>query len=46
MRHLASTPEHDITEQGKFFGYSSTLLNELTRFSLISAVSDSEFWEI
>ena len=35
--------EHDYTEQGKFFGYSSTLLNESTRFSLISAVSYSEF---
>jgi outer membrane receptor protein involved in Fe transport len=35
--------EHDHTEQGKFFGYSSTLLNESTRFSVISAASYSAF---
>jgi outer membrane receptor protein involved in Fe transport len=35
--------EHDYTQQGKFFGYSSTLLNESTRFSLISAASHSAF---
>jgi outer membrane receptor protein involved in Fe transport len=34
---------HDQTQQGKFFGYSSTLLNESTRFSLISAASYSAF---
>jgi outer membrane receptor protein involved in Fe transport len=34
---------HDHTEQGKFFGYSSTMLNESTRFSLISAASNSAF---
>ena len=34
---------HDHTEQGKFFGYSSTMLNESTRFSLISAASYSAF---
>jgi len=34
---------HDHTEQGKFFGYSSTLLDESTRFSLISAASYSAF---
>ncbi len=34
---------HDYTEQGKFFGYSSTLLDESTRFSLISAASYSAF---
>jgi len=34
---------HDYTEQGKFFGYASTLLDESTRFSVISAVSQSNF---
>jgi outer membrane receptor protein involved in Fe transport len=34
---------HDQTQQGKFFGYASTLLDESTRFSVISAVSYSAF---
>ena len=34
---------HDHTEQGKFFGYTSTLLDESTRFSVISAASFSAF---
>jgi len=34
---------HDQTQQGKFFGYSSTMLDESTRFSLISAFSHSTF---
>jgi outer membrane receptor protein involved in Fe transport len=34
---------HDQTQQGKFFGYSSTMLDESTRFSLISAFSSSTF---
>jgi outer membrane receptor protein involved in Fe transport len=34
---------HDQTEQGKFFGYASTLLDESTRFSAISAASYSKF---
>ncbi len=34
---------HDETEQGKFFGYASTLLDESTRFSVISAISYSAF---
>ena len=34
---------HDYTQQYKFFGYSSTMLDELTRFSLISAASHSNF---
>ncbi len=34
---------HDYTEQGKFFGYSSSLLDKSTRFSLISAASYSAF---
>ena len=34
---------HDYTEQGKFFGYSSTLLDKSTRFSVISAASYSAF---
>jgi len=34
---------HDETQQGKFFGYASTLLDESTRFSVISAASYSAF---
>ena len=34
---------HDYTQQGNFFGYSSTLIDESTRFSLISAASYSPF---
>jgi len=34
---------HDQTQQGKFFGYVSTLLDESTRFSVISAASYSAF---
>ena len=34
---------HDQTQQGKFFGYGSTLLDESTRFSVISAASYSTF---
>jgi outer membrane receptor protein involved in Fe transport len=34
---------HDQTQQGKFFGYTSTLLNESTRFSVITAASYSTF---
>ena len=34
---------HDYTQQGKFFGYSSSLLDESTRFSLISAASYGAF---
>jgi outer membrane receptor protein involved in Fe transport len=34
---------HDYTQQGKFFGYSSTLLNESTRLSFISAASYAAF---
>ncbi len=34
---------HDETQQGKFFGYASTLLDESTRFSMISAASYSTF---
>lgn len=34
---------HDQTDQGKFFGYASTLLDESTRFSLITAASYSQF---
>ena len=34
---------HDHTDQGKFFGYASTLLDESTRFSFISAFSNSQF---
>jgi outer membrane receptor protein involved in Fe transport len=34
---------HDYTQQGKFFGYTSTLLNESTRLSFISAASYAAF---
>jgi outer membrane receptor protein involved in Fe transport len=34
---------HDYTQQGKFFGYASTLLDESTRLSVISAASYSTF---
>jgi outer membrane receptor protein involved in Fe transport len=34
---------HDETQQGKVFGYASTLLDESTRFSVISAASYSAF---
>ncbi len=34
---------HDETQQGKFFGYASTLLDESTRFSVITAASYSAF---
>ncbi len=34
---------HDETQQGKFFGYVSTLLDESTRLSVISAASYSAF---
>jgi outer membrane receptor protein involved in Fe transport len=34
---------HDETQQGKFFGYASTLLDESTRFSWITAASYSQF---
>jgi outer membrane receptor protein involved in Fe transport len=34
---------HDHTDQGKFFGYASTLLDESTRFSFISGLSYSQF---
>jgi outer membrane receptor protein involved in Fe transport len=34
---------HDDTQQGKFFGYASTLIDQSTRFSWISAASYSAF---
>ncbi len=34
---------HDDTQQGKFFGYASTLIDQSTRFSVISAASYSAF---
>ncbi len=45
LENPTSSPDanHDYTEQGKFFGYSSTLLDDSTRFSLISAVSYGAF---
>jgi outer membrane receptor protein involved in Fe transport len=34
---------HDQTEQGKFLGYLSTMLDDSTRFSLVSGLSYSTF---
>jgi outer membrane receptor protein involved in Fe transport len=34
---------HDHTDQGKFFGYVSTLINDSTRLSFISGASYSQF---
>ena len=34
---------HDQTQQGKFFGYAATLLDDSTRFSAISAASYAAF---
>jgi outer membrane receptor protein involved in Fe transport len=34
---------HDYTDQGKFFGYASTLIDNSTRLSVISAASYSKF---
>jgi outer membrane receptor protein involved in Fe transport len=34
---------HDYTDQGKFFGFASTLIDPSTRFSVISAVSYGKF---
>jgi outer membrane receptor protein involved in Fe transport len=36
-------PLHDHTEQGKFFAYVSTLLNDSTRLSIISGAAYSAF---
>jgi outer membrane receptor protein involved in Fe transport len=45
LENPTSNPEaiHDQTQQGKFFGYASTLLDESTRLSFISAASYSAF---
>ena len=45
LENATSSPEaiHDYTQQGKFFGYASTLLDESTRLSFISAASYSAF---
>jgi hypothetical protein len=45
IENTTSSPDalHDQTQQGKFFGSSSTMLNESTRLSFISAVSYSAF---
>ena len=45
MENTTASPDaiHDYTQQGKFFGYSSTLIDESTRLSLISAESYSPF---
>lgn len=34
---------HDETQQGKFFGYASSMLDDSTRFSVISAASYGRF---
>jgi outer membrane receptor protein involved in Fe transport len=45
LENATSNPDaiHDYTQQGKFFGYTSTLLDESTRLSFISAASFSAF---
>ncbi len=45
LENPTASPEaiHDYTQQGKFFGYASTLLDESTRLSVISAASYSAF---
>jgi outer membrane receptor protein involved in Fe transport len=45
LENPTSSPNaiHDYTQQGKFFGYSSSLLDESTRFTLISAASYGAF---
>ena len=45
LENPTSSPDafHDHTEQGKFFGYASTLLDESTRLSVISAASYGAF---
>ena len=45
IENTTGNPEalHDHTQQGKFFGSSSTMLNELTRLSFITAESYSAF---
>ena len=45
LENPTSSPDanHDYTQQGKFFGYSSTLLDNSTRLSFISAASYSVF---
>ena len=45
LENPTSSPDafHDHTQQGKFFGYVSTLLDESTRLSVISAASYSAF---
>jgi outer membrane receptor protein involved in Fe transport len=45
LENPTSSPDalHDYTQQGKFFGYSSSLLDESTRFSLIAAASYAAF---
>ena len=45
LENPTSSPDafHDHTEQGKFFGYVSTLLDESTRLSVISAASYSAY---
>ncbi len=45
LENPTSSPDaiHDYTQQGKFFGYASTLLDKSTRLSFISAASYSAF---
>jgi outer membrane receptor protein involved in Fe transport len=45
LENTTSSPNaiHDYTQQGKFFGYASTLLDESTRLSFMSAASYSAF---
>ena len=43
IRPSASMRIHDQTDQGKFFGYMSTLIDDSTRLSIISGASYSKF---
>ena len=45
LENPTSSPEaiHDYTQQGKFFGYASSLLDKSTRLSFISAASYGAF---
>ncbi len=43
IRRRSLNAIHDETQQGKFFGYASTMLDKSTRFSVISAASYSQF---
>lgn len=39
----ASTPLHDFSRQGRYFGYATAQLDDITRLSIISGASISQF---